>query len=84
MSINKVFKWHYAGFDMMCRSRQKSAKKRRVKKKWLKRFGRPLSLMATDSNTFVKTLPKDTWWHGSSYPIPESLIEKTLQSATSK
>lgn len=35
----KLFKWQYDGFEMMKKSRQKSAKKRRVLKKWKKRFG---------------------------------------------
>jgi len=80
--LSRLFKRQYQPIAYMKRKHPKAARKRRVIKKWVSRFGAEIDFgkMATTENALMLKIPKDTWT-GSSYHIPESLTNKMLTEA---
>ena len=80
--LAKLFKRQYLPITYMKKKHPKAAKKRRIIKKWISRFGSEVDFnkMIMCENALMCKIPKDTWT-GSSYHIPESLTKKMLTEA---
>ena len=61
----------YHGVECFKRYYPKAAKKKRIVKKWIKRFGDPFIWETVlDINPFLSLLPKDESYEGKYLPLP--------------
>jgi hypothetical protein len=60
MNYTLALKWTYDGYNMARKRWPKAAKKSRVRKKWIKRYGSPdvLKNMVYATNPFLSLTPK--------------------------
>lgn len=62
-NLTKLFKWTYDGYGQMVKRYPKAAKKKRIQKKWTKRFGVGLSHLVTYSNPLLSMIKKDDLYY---------------------
>jgi hypothetical protein len=66
--LEELFKRHYTGYRYMTQKYPKAAKKRRIIKKWKKRFGPDMFeyILSKPAGLFSKVL-NDPWFGGNYY-----------------
>lgn len=71
MNIAQAFKKHFDGYTWMANRHQKAAKKKRIQKKWRRRFGPPISEIYASSNCLLSNISNYQEWSGQTLFVPK-------------